>query len=227
MGGSKCNQSESTPACRTEQAEIWQGLGGRVHFRKPSSKCSAHYYETGSVALARGTDTMGTASHPRAHTCCTYTLSSFKFEVAWQRTKGTSARRSPACCWRRCFGWINAMGRIITVCREHFPFHPARLSFHSFHWGNNCLLWEAVCFKSLYLHLDITQAAHLQSSLIFIYIFFKVILRWLVLWLFAVVLVSKLKGSRTTWCDRNGCFLLHGGVLIFNNINVRSICCLL
>lgn len=37
---SKCNQSESTLVRLTEWAEIWQGLGGRVRFRKPSSKCS-------------------------------------------------------------------------------------------------------------------------------------------------------------------------------------------
>lgn len=38
--GSKCNQSESTLARLAERAEIWQGLGGRVRFRKASSKCS-------------------------------------------------------------------------------------------------------------------------------------------------------------------------------------------
>lgn len=37
---SKCNQSESTLAFLPERAEIWQGLDGRVHFRKPSSKCT-------------------------------------------------------------------------------------------------------------------------------------------------------------------------------------------
>lgn len=166
-GGSKCNQSESTPACRTERVEIWQGLGGRVHFRKPSSKWSLLWNRKCSFSENRHNGDRITPA--RAHVLHIHTCQVLNLRLPGSEQKVRACAALPRAAGAVVFGWINAMGRIITVCRERFPFHPAHLSFHSFHWGNNCLLWEAVCFKSLYLHLDITQAAHLQSSLIFNY----------------------------------------------------------
>lgn len=112
---------------------------------------------------------MGTASQPRTHVLHIHTrqVSDLRLPGSEQKVQACAAllRAAGAAVLDKLMQWAESSRSAESL----FLFIPFSLSFLSFHWGNNCLLWEAVCFKSLYLHLDITQADHLQSSLMFNY----------------------------------------------------------
>ena len=81
-GVSKCNQSESTLARLTEWAEIWQGLGGWVRFRKPSSKCSLLWNRKCSF----GEEDRHNGDHVRTH-ARTHSSTTLKLRLPGSRQK--------------------------------------------------------------------------------------------------------------------------------------------
>lgn len=150
---SKCNQSESTLACLTERAEIWQGLGGRVRFRKPSSKCSLLSNRKCSFGEEDRHNREHVHTHARTHSSTTLKL----------RLPGSSQKV------RDCSALLCAVGTLVLdkLMQWAETSQSAESGLSILH---ACLLihltvaitvWGAFCFESLYLHLDITHADHL------------------------------------------------------------------
>lgn len=206
-----------------------KGLGGRVRFRKPSSKCSLLWNR--KCSFREGNRHNGDHITPaRAHVLHIHTC-----QVLNLRLPGSEQKV------RACAALLRAVGAVVLdklmqwaessrSAESVFLFIPHACLFIHFTGAItacpgklSALNRSTILTPWYYSSGSFAQFTYVQLQKHF----FTVLLQWSVLWLFAVVLVSKLKGSRMTRCDWNGCFLLHGCVLIFNNINVCSVCCLL